>query len=155
MHFNLSTFGEFQPPSSPPPVIYRISGVIKCKSKVYPITSHESPEGEIYSSTLPSNSALDGVRWLTPSPGRFTPGKDPVPIVQKTAWAPGTFCTGAENPAPTGIRSPDRPACSESLYRLSYPGPHFCRQKTLQFLGRTLPLERYYFADLITFDLPV
>ena len=24
--------------------------------------------------------------------------------------------------APTGIRSPDRPACSESLYRLSYPG---------------------------------
>ena len=25
---------------------------------------------------------------------------------------------------PTGIRSPDRPACKESLYRLSYPGPH-------------------------------
>jgi hypothetical protein len=24
---------------------------------------------------------------------------------------------------PTGIRSPDRPALSESLYRLSYPGP--------------------------------
>jgi hypothetical protein len=24
---------------------------------------------------------------------------------------------------PTGIRSPDRPARSESLYRLSYPGP--------------------------------
>ena len=23
--------------------------------------------------------------------------------------------------SPTGIRSPDRPACSESLYRLSYP----------------------------------
>ena len=31
--------------------------------------------------------------------------------------------TGAENLAPTGIRSPDRPARSESLYRLSYPGP--------------------------------
>jgi hypothetical protein len=27
-----------------------------------------------------------------------------------------------ENLAPTGIRSPDRPARSESLYRLSYPG---------------------------------
>ena len=25
---------------------------------------------------------------------------------------------------PTGIRSPDRPARSELLYRLSYPGPH-------------------------------
>jgi len=28
-----------------------------------------------------------------------------------------------ENLAPTGIRSPDPPARSESLYRLSYPGP--------------------------------
>ena len=26
--------------------------------------------------------------------------------------------------SPTGIRSPDRPARSESLYRLSYPGSH-------------------------------
>jgi hypothetical protein len=30
---------------------------------------------------------------------------------------------GAENLAPTGIRSTDRPARSESLYRLSYPNP--------------------------------
>ena len=29
-----------------------------------------------------------------------------------------------ENVAPTGIRSPDRPARSQSLYRLSYRGPH-------------------------------
>ena len=28
-----------------------------------------------------------------------------------------------KNLAPTGIRSPDRPACSQSLYPLSYPGP--------------------------------
>jgi hypothetical protein len=28
--------------------------------------------------------------------------------------------TGAENLAPIGIRSPDRPARSQSLYRLSY-----------------------------------
>ena len=33
------------------------------------------------SSTLPSTSALDGGGWSTPRPGRFTPGKDPVPIV--------------------------------------------------------------------------
>jgi hypothetical protein len=32
---------------------------------------------------------------------------------------------GVENFASTGIRSTDIPACSESLYRLSYPGP--CR----------------------------
>ena len=48
----------------------------------------------------------------------FTPGKDPVPIVEEAGWAPGPVWTGAENLAPTGIRSPDRPARSQSLYRL-------------------------------------
>ena len=52
------------------------------------------------------------------------PGKDPVPIVQEAGWAPGPVWMGAENLAPTGIRSPDRPARSESLYRLSYPSPY-------------------------------
>jgi len=37
----------------------------------------------------------------------------PVPIVQ--GGAPGPVWTGAENLASTGIRSPDRPARSESL----------------------------------------
>ena len=60
-----------------------------------------------------------------PRPGRFTPGKDPVPIVQEAGWAKGGVWTGAENLAPTGIRSPDRLALSESLYRLSYSGPLF------------------------------
>jgi len=45
--------------------------------------------------------------------------KTPVPIVQDA----GPVWTGAENlPPPTGVRSPDHPARSESLYRLSYPG---------------------------------
>ena len=57
------------------------------------------------------------------------PGKDPVPIVQEAGWASGPVWTGAENLAPTGIRSPDRPARSQSLYRLSYRGPRLilCR----------------------------
>ena len=46
-----------------------------------------------------------------PPSGRFTPGKDPVPIVQAT----GTVWKGAENLALTGIRSPDHPVRSESL----------------------------------------
>ena len=50
-----------------------------------------------------------------PCPGRFTPGKDPVPIVQEAVWVPGPVWTGAENLAPTGIRSPYRPARNESL----------------------------------------
>ena len=56
-----------------------------------------------------------GVGGSAPRPGRFTPGKDPVPIAQEAGWAPGPVWTGAENPAPTGVRSPDRPARSKSL----------------------------------------
>ena len=78
----------------------------------------------MYSSTLPSTSALDVGGWSAPRPGRFTPGKDPVPIVEEAGWAQGSVWTGAENLGPTGIRSPDRPARSESLYRLSYTDPN-------------------------------
>ena len=54
----------------------------KGKGKALPITGHEGPEGEqMYSSTLPLTSAQDGGGWSAPSPGRFTPGKDPVPFV--------------------------------------------------------------------------
>ena len=47
---------------------------------------------------------------------RFTPGKDPVPIVQEEGWVLGTVWTGAKNLAPTGIRSPESPTHSKSLY---------------------------------------
>ena len=40
-------------------------------------------------------------------------------------WARWPVWAGTENIAPIGIRSTDRPARSESLYRLSYPGPHY------------------------------
>jgi hypothetical protein len=49
--------------------------------------------------------------------------RDPEPIVQVVGWAPEPVWTGVENLAPTGIRSPDRSAGSESLYRLRHPGP--------------------------------
>ena len=65
-------------------------------------------------------TALEGVRVsFTPRP-LFNPGKGPVPIVQEAGWAPGPVWTGAENLAPTGIRFSDRPARSQSLYRLRY-----------------------------------
>jgi hypothetical protein len=52
------------------------------KAIVHPITGHEGPEGEqMYSSTISLTSVLDGGGWSTPCPGRFTPRKDPVPIV--------------------------------------------------------------------------
>jgi hypothetical protein len=63
---------------------------------------------------------LEGGEGSASRPDRFSPGEDPVPIVQGTEWCPGPVWTGAENLAPVGIRSPDRPARSQSLYRPSY-----------------------------------
>ena len=77
----------------------------------------------MYNSTLPSTSALDADGWTAPRTGRFTLGNDLVPIVQEAGGAPGPVWTGAENLASTWFRSPNRPARSESLYLLSYPGP--------------------------------
>ena len=52
------------------------------KGKGHPRTGHGGPEGEqMRNSTLPSTSALDGGGRSAPRPGRFTPGKDPEPIV--------------------------------------------------------------------------
>jgi len=53
----------------------------------------------------------------------FTPGENPVPIVQEAGWAPWPVWTGAENLASTGIRSPDRPASSSVAIPTELPGP--------------------------------
>jgi hypothetical protein len=52
---------------------------------------------------------------------------------QDAGWTPDPVWGGAENLAPTGIWSPDRPASSEPLHRLSYPDRQFSittRRKT-------------------------
>ena len=71
--------------------------------------------------------------WVVSSTPRphFTPGKDPVPILQEGGWAaPGLVWPGGKS-RPHRDSIPDRPACSsvlywltpvaQSLYRLSYP----------------------------------
>ena len=60
--------------------------------------------------------------WVVSSTPRpyLTPGKDPVPIVQEAGWASGPVWTGGKSCPPNGIQSPDRPARSQSLHRLSY-----------------------------------
>ena len=45
--------------------------------------------------------------WLTPNPGRFTPGNNPVPIVQDTGWASEPVWKGAEILASEGTLSLD------------------------------------------------
>ena len=67
--------------------------------------------------------ALEGGEWSAARPGRsLPPVKDPIPIVQEAGWAPGAVWTDGKF-RPTGIRSVDRPARSQSLYRQSYPAP--------------------------------
>ena len=54
----------------------------------------------------------------TPWP-HFTPAKHPVPILQEAGWAPGPVWTGGKSLTHRDS-IPDRPARSQSLYRLSY-----------------------------------
>ena len=60
--------------------------------------------------------------WVVSSTPRphFTPGKDPVPILQEVGWAPGPVWTGGK-PRPHRNSIPGRPASSQSLYRLNNP----------------------------------
>ena len=65
-------------------------------------------------------ASLEGGEWSAARPGRtLPPGKDPVPILQKSGWAPGPIWTGGKS-RPHRDSIPDRPARSQSLYRLSY-----------------------------------
>ena len=64
-----------------------------------------------------------GIRrgWVvssTPQP-HFTPGKDPVPILQEAGWVPGPVWTDGKSRLHRDS-IPDRPVRSLSLYRLSY-----------------------------------
>ena len=59
----------------------------------------------------------------TPLP-QLTPRKGPVPILQEAGWAPGPVWTGGKS-RPHRDSIPDRPARSQSLYRLSYKAQIF------------------------------
>jgi hypothetical protein len=56
------------------------------------------------------------------TPATLLPERDPVLTVQEAEWTPGTVWTGAEGSIPTVIRFPDRPAHSDLLYQIHYPG---------------------------------
>ena len=56
------------------------------------------------------------------APAALPPGKIRYPLYMRLGGPQGRVWTDAENLASTGIRSPGRPARSESLYRLNYPG---------------------------------
>ena len=56
----------------------------------------------------------------------FTPGKDPVPIVQEAGWAPGPVWTGAENLSPPLGFDPQttQPVASHYTDNTTWPTVH-------------------------------
>ena len=57
--------------------------------------------------------------------------RDPIQVAE---WAPAQVWTTEENLSPTGIRSPDQKASSQSLYRFSYPDHDPIRNSLLNTL---------------------
>ena len=123
------------------------------------------PKGEYrYSSVLCLTSALLG-EWVvnaTPRP-LYLRERDTVPFAEEAVWIPGPVWTGAGYFALTRIRSPDRPARSESLYQLSHPGPNIyycCNQnivlifKCITWQGTKTFFCKYQRFNWIQYPLP-
>ena len=77
----------------------------------------------MYSSTPSLTSALYGVGGQRHAPAALPPGMIRCPFYGRRGGPRGRFGRARNISSPTGVRSQDRPARSESLYRLSYPGP--------------------------------
>jgi hypothetical protein len=80
----------------------------------------------MYSSPISITSEQYRGGWSTPHPGRFTTGRRS-DNHNTGGWVGPrgglARCRKSRPPPQNGIRSPDRPARSESIYRLRYPGP--------------------------------
>ena len=95
--------------------------MVKVKLTLEQITKAQTGEYR-YSSTLSLTSALEGVSVQNNVPAALPPGKTWYLMCRRLGGLQGRFGEVRKASPPTGIRSPDRPAHSESLYRLSYRG---------------------------------
>ena len=99
-------------------------GGLAGKGEVHPITGHEGPVGEQrYSSTLSLTSTVDGVGGQRHASAALPLGKTRYPLYRRLGGPQGRSVRVQNISPSTGIRSLDRPARSEPLYRLSYRGP--------------------------------
>jgi len=94
-----------------------------------------------------------GVGCQPHAPSASTHGKDPVPILQEARWAQGPVWTGGKS-RPHRDSILDRPARSQSLYRLSYrPTTRKVRRDLIKHFVTQLDYisylsVRFYFAHL-------
>ena len=78
-------------------------------------------------------AALEGGGWSAARPGRTLP---PVPVLQEAGWALGpVWMDGKSRHHRDSI--PDRPACSQSLYRLSFRAHIVFKMTLLKLLRKT------------------
>jgi hypothetical protein len=122
--------------------LLRLSASISTKSSSYNLQWRHREGVKLYLYSFFNLGARWG--WVVNATPRllYLRGTDPVPSVKEDGWVPSSVWTGAENLVSIGIRSPCCSARSESLYRLSYPGPKFftANSHTLfadWFAGRT------------------
>jgi len=78
---------------------------------------------EGYVSTLSLTSALDVVGGQRRVPAALPPEKTGYPLYRRLGGPQSRSGRAQKISPPNGIRSPDRPGRSESLYRLLYPVP--------------------------------
>ena len=83
------------------------------------------------SSTLSLTTVVDGVIVQVHAPAALTQERPGTHFIG--GWALRSVWTGAENLAFIGIRSLDRPARSESLYRLRYPASKIAHSYPILF----------------------
>ena len=86
-------------------------------------TLQQASKAQRGKSTLSLTPALDGVGGQRHAPAALPPGKTRYPLYRRLG-GPQVWSGRVRkiSPHPTGIRSPDRPARSQSPYRLRYPG---------------------------------
>jgi len=99
---------------------------VRCGTgKDHPVADHGRAR-RVYkcSSTFSLILALNGGGWSTPSPARLTPEKVTRYSLYPRLGGPQSRSGLMRKISfPPGFDSPDRPALSESLYGLRYPGP--------------------------------
>jgi hypothetical protein len=84
-------------------------------NNIYPITGHEGPEGgggRGIDLLIRDHGGRRGwvVSTTASHPGRCSPGKDPVPIVQEAGWAPRpVWACSKLSPPPDWIPGPSSP----------------------------------------------
>jgi len=107
-----------------------------------------------YSPTPSLTSALEGSSWSTPRLGRLNAEKQTRYRLYRRLGGPRGWSGQVRSLATTSIRSSDRPARSEFLYRPNYP----CRSSSMLYIkteflphaaSRALPLVKTFCAQYL------